>query len=214
MSVSLPRSSAFWWIAGDCLGFRRDAGLARSGKPYSFCPSLRHGPDRIIPYDRQLRVLCAFGYALWDICQSCERPGSSLDQDIVEEVPNPIRDFCDEHPTIRRIVIANGSTASKIFGRHFASWFASGELVPSDDDRSQRAFPRSLLRKSSGRSPTSSSPSPSPSPSSPIAVVVAIGVSGAAASYTYEEKREFWETHVYRPGLELLQSRAPAADTR
>jgi hypothetical protein len=194
-------NSAFWWIAGDCLGFRRAPGLTKRGAPYQFCSSLRYGAEHVIPYDEQIRVLCRSGFALWDICQSCERPGS-LDKDIVNEVPNPIRDFCDSHPTIRRIVIANGGTSAQIFRRHFAEWFESGELVVADgDERSQQAFGPAL--RSSQKKKKASAPVKGLEKRQ-IALVCAIGVSNAAATYTYEEKRDFWEENVYRPGLALL----------
>jgi hypothetical protein len=196
-------ASAFWWIAGDCLGFRRGPGVSKSGKPYAFSSSLRYGADRVLSYDRQLRVMSSFGFALWDVCQSCERPGSSLDQDIAGEVANPIREFCRDHPAIRRIVLSNGAVASQIFCRHFADWFLSGELVAGSDDRSERAFGGLTRRASKARAPAAPAKA---GRRKTIAVVCALGVSGAAASYTYEEKREFWEANVYRPGLALFRA--------
>jgi hypoxanthine-DNA glycosylase len=210
-------NSAFWWIAGDCLGFRRAPGLTKRGTPYQFCSSLRYDMDRVISYDVQVRTLCQSGFALWDICQSCERPGS-LDKDIVNEHPNPIREFCDSHPTIRRIVLANGGTSAHIFRRHFADWFASGELVVADGDaRSQQAFGSALRLSSPKKKKTAETPSANVSGGAAaggkreIVLVCAIGVSNAAATYTYEEKRDYWEENVYRPGLALL-SRASNTD--
>jgi hypothetical protein len=218
--VFLRDNSAFWWIAGDCLGFRRAPGLTKRGTPYQFCSSLRYGADRVIPYDEQARTLCQSGFALWDICQSCERPGS-LDKDIVNEISNPIREYCDAHPTIRRIVIANGGTSAHIFRRHFADWFASGELVVADGDtRSQQAF-GSALRSSSPKKKKKKKQAANPSPTNvnnrvaggkrEIVLVCAIGVSNAAATYTYEEKRDYWEENVYRPGLALLSQASNTA---
>jgi hypoxanthine-DNA glycosylase len=210
-------TSAFWWIAGDCLGFRRGPGRTKRGTPYQFCSYLRYGEDRVIPYDEQVRTLCQSGFALWDICQSCERPGS-LDKDIVNETPNPIREFCDAHPTICRIVIANGGTSAHIFRRHFADWFASGELVVADGDaRSQQAFGSALRLSSQNKEKTGKTPSANVSGGAvaggkrQIVLVCAIGVSNAAATYTYEEKRDYWEENVYRPGLALLSQASNTA---
>jgi hypothetical protein len=128
----------------------------------------------------------------------------------VREVVNPIRDFCEAHPTIRRIVLSNGGIASQIFCRHFQDWFVSGELDANADERSQRAFARSLTKnKAAGGMPGSGGRK-----RRTITVVSALGVSGAAASYTYEEKREFWETNVYRPGLELFHASAQETKDR
>jgi hypoxanthine-DNA glycosylase len=179
--------SAFWWIAGDCLGFRRADAISKStGRPYKFSTFLRH--ENINTYQQQTELFCSKGFALWDIVQSCERPGS-LDQDITKDQPNDIRAFCRVHPSIRRIVFANGGTGCKFFKKHFKDWLDTGELTPSTNKASQ-----DVLKKWAGK-PASSSQQPT------IECVVALAVSPAAAKFTYEEKRDFWDEFVYNPGL-------------
>lgn len=180
--------SAFWWIAGDCLGFRRARGVSpSSGKPYRFTTFLRH--NNTIPYKEQVKRFCEKGFALWDVVRSCHRPGS-LDSDISRDVPNDIQGFCRQHTSVRRIVLANGASGSKFFAKHFRGWLDSGELVPNSDPYSQAAFSKWCTNEDDEEES-----------SRRIVLVSALAVSPAAASYSYEEKRDFWETHVYAPGL-------------
>lgn len=182
-------SSAFWWIAGDCLGFRRASGISSStGKPFKFSTALRHG--NIVPYETQLEIMCSNGFAMWDTIKSCKREGS-LDQDIQEDVANDIEGFCRAHPSIRRIVLANGGTGCQFFKKHFKAWLDSGELVPSSHSASQQAF-----KKWTGNTGKRES-----GVNRQITCISALAVSPAAAKYTYEEKRAFWEEFVYAPGL-------------
>lgn len=89
-----PRN-AFWRILGDLAGA---------------------APD--LPYQTRLQILRAHDLALWDVLQSCERPGS-LDADIVPDSiqPNDFAGFLAGHQQIRRIVF-NGATAEQCFRRH------------------------------------------------------------------------------------------------
>jgi hypothetical protein len=120
---------------------------------------------------------------------SCERKGS-LDQDIKNEVPNDIIGFCKRHPTIQRIVFANGGTGVSLFLKHFKQWWLEGSLKPGNNDESQRAFGRITRQVKESKTPF-------------ITCIFAISVSPAAAIYDYPTKRKFWEDHVYQPGLEL-----------
>ena len=160
------------------------------GEPYKFTSDLRHGLEDIIPYHQQVERLTEHGFALWDVVQSCQRKGS-LDADIRDEKANDIRGFCQQHSSIQRIVLANGSTGCKIFKKHFQEWWKSGELVAASDDFSQRNLPKTRANKKRKAEATKK----------PITCICAIGVSPAAASYSYREKRDFWEQHVYQPGL-------------
>jgi G:T/U-mismatch repair DNA glycosylase len=192
--------NAFWWIAGDCLGFRRGSGVSAStGVPYAFAHHLRH--TNILPYEQQLERLVRSGFCLWDVIGSCVRPGS-LDQDIQHEHPNDIYAFCQEHPTIRRIVLCNGGTGSRLFCKHFAQWFATGQLVAADHAGSQKAFGAAIRRQGGKNMNTRGKEGWSSGET--ITLISAISVSPAAARFSYLEKREFWEEHVYRPGLALL----------
>ncbi|KAL3915730.1 MAG: hypothetical protein SGILL_005507 [Bacillariaceae sp.] len=198
--------NAFWWIAGDCLGFRRSACLSpNTGKPYAMAPHLRYDLDKVIPYSEQQRALVGNGFALWDIVRQCRRPGS-LDQDIYEEEPNALRDFAEQHRhTLRRIVFANGGTGSKIFIKHFQDWLGSGQLEAlSGHEGSQKIFAKTIAREQKKRS--NERVDACASSSKKIGLVVALGVSPAAARYSYVEKREFWERYVYQPGLDDFEA--------
>jgi hypothetical protein len=151
--------------------------------------------------------------------ESCQRKGS-LDSDIHNEVPNEIDKFCQEHPTIRRIVLANGGSSCVFFKRHFKGWLDSGQVVPGPNDASQQAFRKwavspATATKTISLSSSSSCSSIRKKQSNPktrngvetatkphrIEIISALAVSPAAARYTYEEKRDFWVKHVYVPGL-------------
>jgi hypoxanthine-DNA glycosylase len=188
--------NAFWWIAGDCLGFRRASGVSpTSEQPYALAQHLRYDQSYILEYKAQLERFVSRGFALWDVIGSCQRKGS-LDQDIQQEIPNDLQAFCAQYPSIRRIVLANGGTTATLFRRHFHSWLTSGQLQPlADHPPSQRAFPRVKQNNSEGTMTTPASDLPT------ITLIAAISVSPAAAKYSYVEKRDFWETHVYAPGL-------------
>jgi hypoxanthine-DNA glycosylase len=179
--------SAFWWIVGDCLGFRRASGISPStNQPYKFSSSLRPH-STILPYPEQVSCLLRHGFGLWDIIAFCERPGS-LDQDITQETPNDLRGLTAAHPSLRRLVLTNGTTAGSIFRKHFKEWLKSGELQAAEDAISQKVLGKAC-RSVPGVTPR-------------ITIVVAKSVSPAAAIFSYSEKRDFWEEHVFQPGLE------------
>ncbi len=183
----LVTDSAFWWIAGDCLGFRRASGTTKSGTPYKFTSELRY--DTIISYPEQLELLCSKGFAIWDVVKDCERKGS-FDKNIKMEVANDIVGFCESHPHIQRLVIANGGTGSAMFVKHFRNWWLDGALQAGENEESQKAFAK-LDKRVAKRSAT------------PISCISAIPVSPAAARWNFQAKRDFWERHVYQPGLKM-----------
>ncbi|KAL7551996.1 hypothetical protein ACHAWF_015210 [Thalassiosira exigua] len=203
--------NAFWFIAGDALGFRRSAAISPStGKPYVyFHDHLRFGNDQILEYPQQLERMVRNGFAMWDIVAECEREGS-LDTDIEQEVPNPIRKFCEgalsgigsEHLAIKRIVIANGSTGAKFFTKHFADWFVDGKLCAAEDEMSQRVFKAAMnkAKKANGSKLEEDRIN-----QRLIEVVCLPGVSPAAAKFTYLEKRKAWDEGCYGPGLADLE---------
>lgn len=211
--------NAFWWIAGDCLGFRRNTGISpTTGDAYKFTRSLRSNNGNqqgsILNYNQQLERLVTSGFALWDVVASCQRAGSSLDQDIRDEIPNDVMGFCRAHPSIRRIVLANGGTGSRMFVKHFADWLASGQLLAAPShEASQKAFGpaiRRLTKKKKKRNKDSvfseSTEGQQWTSSSTITLVSAISVSPAAARFSYAQKRDFWDAHVYSPGLALREN--------
>jgi hypoxanthine-DNA glycosylase len=172
-----------------------------SGEPFKFTSHVRYGTNDIIPYDAQVQQLVSKGFALWDVVKSCHRKGS-LDSDIEQEEPNDIQGLVSQYPSIKRIVFANGGKACEIFNKHFKEWWEfSNELQPNHDDFSQRAFgkkyARAMKKKKNRSSNTESSRE-----ENPITCICAISVSPAAARYSYTEKRDFWEQHVYAPGLQ------------
>ncbi|HEU4418288.1 MAG TPA: DNA-deoxyinosine glycosylase [Planctomycetota bacterium] len=84
--------NAFWHILGALCGFTPGA-----------------------PYRERTRQLRAHGIALWDVLQSCERPGS-LDSSIVRTSmrTNDFATFLARHRRIG-LVLCNGSTAFSLF---------------------------------------------------------------------------------------------------
>ncbi|MGK3742509.1 MAG: hypoxanthine-DNA glycosylase [Bacillariaceae sp.] len=183
-------TNAFWWMAGDCLGFRRASGISSSsGLPYKLTTHLVHGQDKVIPYDEQVQVMVSNGFAMWDLLGSCERKGS-LDNDIKMEQPNPIREFCQEHPTIKRIIMANGSKQCTFFNKYFKDWWLSGELMPGRNDLSQNAFFKKWSKKTNGFE------------NGRIEIICMPGVSPANALVPYDKKRDAYQEYCYNPGLD------------
>lgn len=138
-----------------------------------------------------------------------------MDADIQLEEANDIRGFCDQHPSIQRIVLANGGTGSSMFNKHFRKWWESGQLVPGHDEFSAKAFDKVYYartvkkkkKKDNNNNITDTS-------SRTITCISAISVSPAAARYSYKEKRDFWEQHVYGPGLKDHQESLPVVVTQ
>jgi len=198
--------NAFWYIAGDALGFRRSAAISpKTGKPYVyFHDHLRHDNDKILEYPRQLEQMVRKGFAIWDIIAECEREGS-LDTDIEMEVANPIRTFCEgelndigsENLSIKRIVIANGTTGAKFFMKHFSEWFVDGKLYAAPDEISQRAL-KTAMNKAKKANVSLEEDMRN---GRLIEVVCLPSVSPAAAKFTYLEKRDAWDKGCYGPGL-------------
>lgn len=75
------------------------------------------GEEETTDYEKRKRILLSHGIALFDVIESCERPGS-LDKDIKNIVPNDIPRFLDEHPKIRAVFF-NGTTSMKVYDRNF-----------------------------------------------------------------------------------------------
>ena len=188
--------NAFWWIAGDCLGFRRDRGETCNGGLMKLCAHLRYDESYIIPYRKQVDTLCQHGFALWDIIASCQRKGS-LDCAIKNDKPNDIEKFVEQHPTIQTIVMANGKSGLNFFNRHFSKWLKSGKLVLHEGE---------VTSKSEA---TSNWSGVKAEDAHIITCICALSVS-PAATLPYSEKRDFWESLVYAPGLKLNRQLATA----
>ncbi len=71
-----------------------------------------------LTYEQRCDLVTGAGFALWDVLETCERPGS-LDGAIVRktEQPNAIADLISVHPELHTIV-CNGRTAEALFKRH------------------------------------------------------------------------------------------------
>jgi TDG/mug DNA glycosylase family protein len=69
--------------------------------------------DHTIPYTSRIALLTEQRIALWDVIFTCTREGSA-DTAIRDPVPNDIRGFIEDHPTIRCIAL-NGNTAGRYF---------------------------------------------------------------------------------------------------
>ena len=89
-----PRN-LFWPFVGDALGF-----------------------DAALPYGDRVQRLEDAGIAIWDVLESCERPGS-LDASIARESMrvNDFKALFAAYPGISRVAF-NGATAQALFRRH------------------------------------------------------------------------------------------------
>jgi len=70
------------------------------------------------PYAARAAALVTAGIAVWDVLQSCHRPGSldsAIDGATLE--PNDFRHFFRAHPRVATIC-CNGATAERLFRRH------------------------------------------------------------------------------------------------
>ncbi len=76
------------------------------------------GFDLAAPYAERVDALTGAGFSVWDVLQSCVRPGS-LDSAIQAgtRVPNDFAAFFAAHPQIR-LVGFNGAEAEKSFNTH------------------------------------------------------------------------------------------------
>jgi double-stranded uracil-DNA glycosylase len=80
-----------------------------------------NGVEPDAAYARRVQALQDARIALWDVLQSCERPGS-LDASIVRasEVSNDFATFFATHPAITQVFF-NGAAAATSFKRHHAA---------------------------------------------------------------------------------------------
>jgi hypoxanthine-DNA glycosylase len=101
-----PRN-CFWWIMGKLIGV---------------------APD--LPYAERLERLRQSGFALWDVCKTAERAGSSDAHISMESVePNDFRSFLTRHPRIE-LICFNGQPAEKLFRRKALPLLAGLRTIP------------------------------------------------------------------------------------
>jgi hypoxanthine-DNA glycosylase len=123
------RHNQFWRIAGEVLGFAPDA-----------------------PYAARTALLRKRRIALWDVIESCVRPGS-LDSAIREDSlrANDFAGFLADHPGIARVCF-NGRMAESAWRRHFAATLPATRrleyrLLPSTSPAHAGMGYRAKLRK-------------------------------------------------------------------
>lgn len=114
--------NAFWRIMGELVGA---------------------GPDK--PYAERVAILGAHGVAVWDVLQSCVRPGS-LDADIRDEAPNDFAGFFARVPKLTHIGL-NGGKAASSFKRHAAGHCPAGVAVTVLPSTSPAHAARSFAEK-------------------------------------------------------------------
>lgn len=92
-----------------------------------------------VDYDARCALLVEHGYALWDVLESCDRPGS-LDSNIARasEIPNAIPRLVEQLPALRCIA-CNGRTAEKLFNRHIRASLPNDTLLASDDHSARQS---------------------------------------------------------------------------
>jgi hypoxanthine-DNA glycosylase len=206
-------ANAFWWIVGDALGFRRDAGLNTSGKPAGrtdYFSELRHETP-LLEYEAGIQKLTSSGFALWDVLKSCKRKGS-LDADIESgsDVPNDVRGFCAAHPTVRQICLGSGNKTAKYFVKHNQDWIKSGAFRLSAGEPVPAALadalekPRVLAKKWRAGLADGADGARG---AERLTLAVMASVSPAAAGISYAEKRASWERLCFEPGLRDLAAR-------
>jgi double-stranded uracil-DNA glycosylase len=108
---SMPGEASL--AAGEYYAHPRNAFWAIMG---SLC-----GATRELPYQLRLKRVQQAGIALWDVLESCERPGS-LDSAIVASsvVVNRVAALLEQMPEVR-LVATNGGTATRLYTRHVQS---------------------------------------------------------------------------------------------
>ena len=190
-------ANAFWWIVGDALRFRRDAGKKASGEPagrVDYFEALRY-EEPLLDYESGLKELTSRGFALWDVVGACSREGSlDVDIDADSVVTNNVQGLCIAQPTIRRICLGSGQETAKIFLKHHAAWVLRGAFRLPEGEDVPPAFAPKKWRDAFGVGKSSYD-------DGRLTLAVMPSVSPAAAGITYVAKREAWERLCFAPGL-------------
>jgi hypoxanthine-DNA glycosylase len=99
-----------------------------------------------LSYAQRLAFLTAHRIAAWDVCELGERERSA-DTTIRLERPNAIDRLLDQHPLIRAVAF-NGTTAQRLYDRHFSRRAALSYLaLPSTSPAHATIdFPAKLAR--------------------------------------------------------------------
>lgn len=75
------------------------------------------GYDFSTNYIEKLEMLRQNKIGVWDVVNSAKRTGS-LDTNILDEVPNDLEGFIEEHPKLK-IIAFNGAKSQKLFDKYF-----------------------------------------------------------------------------------------------
>ena len=196
-----PRN-AFWHVAGEHFGFRRDLGTDINGRiaagtyggivllPKTLGTIPPYVPAAVITYDAQMEILLKNGFALWDVLSRCERPGS-LDSAIRHKKGadlqyTNIKGLVDKTPSIKRICFTSGSTSFKEFCKLESNkaWLKEPGAFRCDpkDARTIAKFNkykwlRHIVKETSEDA---------------IVVCCLVSISPAMATVTYPDKRKEW----------------------
>ena len=116
----------------------------------SFWPIMARvaGFDAAAPYDVRVAALTHTGVAVWDVLQSCVRPGS-LDSAIQagSRIANDFTTFFQAHPGIR-LVCFNGTEAQTSYDRYVLPHVSTQDVryvrLPSSSPAHAMAFERKL----------------------------------------------------------------------
>jgi hypoxanthine-DNA glycosylase len=104
------------------------------------------GETPAVSYAERLAFLTTHRVAVWDVCELGERERSA-DTTIRRERPNAIDRLLDRHPLIRAVAF-NGTTAQRLYDRHFSRRAALSYLaLPSTSPAHATIdFPAKLAR--------------------------------------------------------------------
>ena len=188
-------SNAFWWIAGDVLGFRRGGPSEHRAwpdqfqtKPSKSILSVVSGSGPVLNYEEQVAALTSAGYSLWDVVRECDITNSD-DTTVKDSSPNDIRTLVEvNYPSIRRIVFASGKTSAKLFLKMNKTWLRSGNFVLRGEGATS-VFSRYIKDRAES--------------SHSVQLVVPFSVSPACASVSFKQKIEQWREIVFDKSSEF-----------
>ena len=188
-------SNAFWWIAGEALGFRRGGPHLDKPWPHQFqtkpakdiLAGLIQVSAPILSYREQVEQVTGAGYALWDVVKECNVKNSD-DGSIKEATPNDIRGLLTRFPSITKIVFASGKTSAKLFAKLNKDWLKEGNFLIGGGEFSSSSFSTKVTR-------TTLVPGPGT-----IELVVPYSVSPAMATVRFSDKRDQWLREVFNVG--------------
>mgnify|MGYP001567098929 FL=1 len=70
-----------------------------------------------IDYGEKIDLLLKNNLGVWDVVKTAKRIGS-LDTNILDEVPNDLEGFIEDHPNLE-VIVFNGSKSQKLFDKYF-----------------------------------------------------------------------------------------------